>query len=75
MIGGLSFALEESNIGFGTLELYYPISVVLIAIGVYIVSRTVPLLDSHRLLAKNEEYISRLGFKLKKKVRKKVDGL
>ncbi len=75
MIGGLSFALEESDIGFGTLEPYYPISVVLIAIGVYIVSRTVPLLDSHRLLAKNEEYISRLGFKLKKKVRKKGDGL
>jgi transcriptional regulator with XRE-family HTH domain len=75
VVGGLSFALEENDIALGTLEPYYPISVVLIAIGVYIVIRTVPLLDSHRLLAKNEEYISRLGFKLKKKVRKKVDGL
>jgi transcriptional regulator with XRE-family HTH domain len=75
VIGGLSFALEENDIALGTLEPYYPISVVLIAIGVYILARTVPLLDSYRLLAKNEEYISRLGFKLKKKVRKKVDGL
>ena len=71
----MPFLLEEKDITLGTLEAYYPVFVGLIAVGVYIVIRTVPLLDSHRLLAKNEEYISRLGFKLKKKVRKRVDGL
>jgi transcriptional regulator with XRE-family HTH domain len=74
-VGGLSFILEENDITLGALVPYYPVSVVLIAVGVYIVIRTLPLLDSYRLLAKNEEYISRIGFKLQKKVRKKVDGL
>lgn len=72
-MGGLSFLLGENN--FGTLANYYPVSVVLIAIGVYSVIRTLPLLDSYRLLAKNEEYTNRIGFKLKKKIRNKVDNL
>ncbi|AXI07702.1 DNA-binding protein [Oceanobacillus zhaokaii] len=67
--------LEENDITLGALAPYYPQSVVLIAVGVYILIRTVPLLDSYRLLAKNEEYINRIGFKLQKKVRKKVDSL
>lgn len=74
-VGGLPFVLEENDITFGALTPYYPISVVLIAIGAYIVIRILPIIDSYKLLAKNETNISRIGFKLRKKVRKKVDGL
>lgn len=74
-IGGLPFLLEEKDIALGSLEAYYPVFVGLIAIGAYILIRTLPLLESYRLLAKNEEYINRLSFKLQKKVRKKVDNL
>lgn len=74
-IGGLTFALEKKDIALGTLEPYYPVAVVLIAVGIYMLIRTIPLLDSHRLLAKNEEYTNHLGFKIKKKVRKKIDDI
>ncbi len=75
VIGGLAFLLEKKDIALGALEPYYPVFIVLIAIGVYILIRTLPLLESYRLLVKNEENTSRLGFKLQKKVRKKVDEL
>lgn len=72
--GGISFLLEDRGITLGVLVPYYSISVVLIAIGIYILIRTLPILDAYKLFVENSEYTNRLIFKLKKKVRNKVDG-
>ncbi|BCB38668.1 hypothetical protein BCJMU51_3589 [Bacillus cereus] len=53
---------------------YYPYCVVLIAIGVYLFVRVLGVLEVYRILVENKEYSNRLIFKLKKKVREKVDN-
>lgn len=75
LVGGLSFLLEKKNVTLGVLVPYYPVSVVLIVVGVYILIRTSSLLEAYKVLVKNEEHMNRLGFKLLKKVNKKVDDL
>ncbi|MCY8163796.1 transcriptional regulator, partial [Bacillus inaquosorum] len=70
--GGIPFFLERKHIVSG-FNAYYPVCVVLIAIGVYILIRTLPIIEAYQIMAKNEEYINRFGFKLSKKVRKRVD--
>lgn len=75
LVGGLSFLLEKKNVALGVLVPYYPVSVVLIVVGVYILIRTSSLLEAYKVLVKNEEHMNRLGFKLLKKVNKKVDDL
>ncbi|MEC0547588.1 helix-turn-helix transcriptional regulator [Bacillus inaquosorum] len=70
--GGIPFFLERKHIVSG-FNAYYPVCVVLIAIGVCILIRTLPIIEAYQIMAKNEEYINRFGFKLSKKVRKRVD--
>lgn len=71
-VGFLAFALEK-KLDMGILVPYYPIFVVLIAIGLYMSVRTLTILSAYQLLVKNEEHTSRFGFKLKQKVKKKFD--
>ncbi|MDP7981093.1 helix-turn-helix domain-containing protein [Bacillus sp. WLY-B-L8] len=71
--GGIPFLLERKNITSGFLVPYYPFCVALMAVGLYIFIRTVAILEAYKLLVENEEHSNRLVFKLRKKVRKKVN--
>ena len=73
--GLLALGIERKYITSEFLVPYYPVCIGLIAIGLYMTTRTSTLLDAYKLLAKNEEHINRLGFKLRKKVMKKVNDL
>lgn len=73
--GAIPFLFERKDITSGEMVPYFPVCVVLIAFGFYIFIRTLSILEAYKLLAKNEEYINRTGFKLLKKMRKKVDNL
>ncbi|PET60584.1 helix-turn-helix domain-containing protein [Bacillus cereus] len=73
--GAIPFLFEKKRITSGELAQYYPYCVVLIAIGVYLFVRVLGVLETYRILVENKEYSNRFIFKLKKKVRKKVDSL
>jgi len=73
--GLMPFLFEKKNIISGVLIPYYPFCTVLIAIGSYILLRTLPILHSYNLLVKNEEYVNRLSFKLLKKGRKRLEDI
>ncbi|AKR10519.1 MULTISPECIES: helix-turn-helix domain-containing protein [Bacillus] len=73
--GAIPFLFEKKRITSGELVQYYPYCVVLIAIGVYLFVRVLGVLETYRILVENKEYSNRFIFKLKKKVRKKVDSL
>ncbi|KAB2460615.1 helix-turn-helix transcriptional regulator [Bacillus sp. CH126_4D] len=72
--GAIPFLLEKKHITSGELVQYHPYCVVLIAIGVYLFVRVLGVLEAYRILVENKEYSNRLIFKLKKKVREKVDN-
>ncbi|MFJ7932510.1 helix-turn-helix domain-containing protein [Peribacillus sp. NPDC096448] len=73
--GGIPFLLERKDIVSQVLVPYYPFFIGLIAVGVYILIRTLPILDSYKLLVRNEEHVNRLSFKLLKKGRKKLEDI
>lgn len=73
LVGGLAFFLEEKNIASGILVPYYPVCAVLIAIGLYIFIRTIAIIEAYKLLVENGAHVNRLGFKIGKKIRKKMD--
>ncbi|RDW18937.1 hypothetical protein [Oceanobacillus chungangensis] len=52
---------------------YYPICIGLIAVGIYIFTHLSNIVDAYKLLAKNEVYTNRFGFKFRQKVRKKFN--
>lgn len=73
-LGFLPIGLERKKIiSADFLTPYYPICISLIAVGIYILTHMSNILDSYKLLARNEVYINRFGFKFRKKVRKKFD--
>lgn len=72
--GAIPFLFEEKHITSGELVQYYPYCVVLIAIGVYLFVRVIGVWEMYRILVENKEYSNRIIFKLKKKVREKVDN-
>ncbi|MBO1004234.1 helix-turn-helix domain-containing protein [Pseudogracilibacillus auburnensis] len=73
-LGFFPIGLEKKNIiSADFITPYFPISIGLMAIGIYILTHTSTILDGYKLLAKNELYTNRLRFKLRKKVRQKVD--
>jgi transcriptional regulator with XRE-family HTH domain len=73
--GFLPIVFERRGIISELLTQYYPICIALIAVGIFILTRTTTILDGYRLLAKNKEYTNRLSFILRKKMRKKVDEI
>ncbi|TAH79418.1 XRE family transcriptional regulator [Bacillus subtilis] len=72
--GVIPFLLERKHIASGLIA-YYPVCVVLITVGVYILIRTLPIIEAYQIMVNNEEYINRFGFKLSKKVRKRMDNI
>ncbi|TYA12154.1 helix-turn-helix transcriptional regulator [Paenibacillus faecis] len=75
LTGGLAFLLEKKEITSGILVPYYPGFAAMIAVGMYIFVRTLAVLEAYKLLVKNEEHVNRLGAKLLKKARKKIEDL
>lgn len=74
--GCLPVALVRKEIvAFEHLMSYYPLFFVLIAVGLFIMTRYFTLLEAYRLLANNEVYTRRFGFKLRRKMLKKFDDL
>ncbi|RXZ82474.1 XRE family transcriptional regulator [Paenibacillaceae bacterium] len=73
-IGGMAFLLEKKGIAEGALVPYYPVCVVLLAMGAYIIIRTFALLASYDLLINNEKHINRRNAGFWRKVRKKLAG-
>lgn len=74
VLGLLPIGLERKKfIPAGFLMPYYPICIGLIAIGIYILTRMSNVLDAYKLLARNDIYTNRFGFKLRKKARRKFD--
>lgn len=71
--GLLAFGIERKYITSDFLVPYYPVCIGIIAMGLYIIIRTSTLLDAYKLLAKNKEYTNSFGFKLRRKIRKKVE--
>jgi len=74
--GGIPFLLVKKEfVALDVLMPYYPIFISFITIGIYIIIRTLSIIDTYRILAKNEEHINRLSNSFLKKVRKKLDML
>lgn len=73
-VGGMGFLLEKKGISEGVLVPYYPIFVILIAIGAYVIIRTSTLWSSYSLLINNEKYINQRNEAFWRKIRKKLIG-
>ncbi|MGM8366403.1 helix-turn-helix domain-containing protein [Virgibacillus sp. W0181] len=73
-IGFLAFALEK-KLDMGILVPYYPIFVVLLAIGLYMTIRILTILSAYQLLVKNKDHTNRFGFKLRQKAKKKFNDI
>lgn len=72
--GGIPFLLVKKEfVATDILIPSYPFFIALIAVGFYILIRTLPILDSYRIMVKNEEHINRLSNTLQIKLRKKLD--
>lgn len=69
VVGMVAFLLEKKDITSGILVSYYPIFVIMIAIGFYILFRTLPILEAYKLFVKNDEYVNKYSFKIKKKLK------
>jgi Predicted transcriptional regulators len=71
-VGGMAFLLERKGISEGALIPYYPVCVVLIAIGAYVILRASTLWSSYQLLIDNEKHMNRRNGGFWRKVRKKL---
>ncbi|MDF2923606.1 MAG: Transcriptional regulator, family [Paenibacillaceae bacterium] len=74
-VGGMAFVLEENEITEGVLIPYFPMCIVFIALGAYILIRTITLWYSYSLLVNNEQYIKYISQKNQgfwRKIRKKL---
>ena len=73
-IGGIGFLLEKKGISDGVLLPYYPIFVILIAIGTYVIIRTSTLWSSYSLLIYNEKHMNRRNDSFWRKIMKRLSG-
>lgn len=74
VVGALPLLLNKKElITSEVVTPYYPLCVFFIAVGSYILIHTLSILEAYEVLAKNEEYTNKLGFKLLKRTRKKLN--
>lgn len=72
--GGIAFLLVKKEfVPSDVLMPYYPIFIAFIAIGVFILIRTLSVIDAYRILVKNEEHMKRLSNSMMKKVKKRLE--
>lgn len=72
-IGFLPIIFEQKELTNGFYVPYYAICIIFIGIGIYILTRVGTILDAYKLLANNEEHTNQLFFKVKRKIRKKIE--
>lgn len=72
--GFLLFGLGDKYKIAEALEPYHPASIILIAVGLYMFTRTATVLEGYELLTNNEKHVRKLSFKIRRKFRKKVNG-
>lgn len=74
-VGGIliPFLAQSDVLTEETIALYYLFCLGLVALGFLLILCTSIIIESHRLLARNEEYTNRFTFRLRKKVRKKIN--
>ena len=72
-IGFLPLIFDQKELTAGFFTPYYSICIIFLAVGMYILVRIGTISEAYKLLAKNEEHTGRLFFKMKRKVRKKMD--
>ncbi len=71
--GGIAFLLVKKEfVPSDVLMPYYPIFIAFIAIGIFILIRTLSVIDAYRILVKNEEHMNRLSNNMMKKVKKRL---
>lgn len=75
MAGFLPMVFEKKGVSSGFFIQYYPICITLIAIGIYILTRTSTVLEGYKLLAQNEEYTNRFHFKIMRRLRRIMDKI
>ncbi|MET3726582.1 transcriptional regulator with XRE-family HTH domain [Fictibacillus halophilus] len=75
IVGGAIFFLivKKEWVEVDVLIPYTPIVIALIGIGVYILVRTLSIIDAYRILVKNEEHVNTLNNSLMKKVKRKIN--
>lgn len=73
--GIIPIFFERKGFTSGFFIPFYPISIALIAVGVFILNRITTVLDGYKLIAKNEEHTNRIRFKFRKMIRKKLDRM
>jgi transcriptional regulator with XRE-family HTH domain len=71
-VGGMGFLLEKKGISEGVLVPYYPICVILIAMGAYVIIRTSTLWSSYSLLIYNEKHVNQRNDGFWRKIKKKL---
>ncbi len=71
-VGGMAFLLEKKGISEGALVPYYPVCIVLSALGAYVIIRTSMLWTSYSLLINNEKHTSQRDNGFWRKIRKKI---
>lgn len=71
-LGASAFLLEKKGISEGLLIPYYPIFIVLIAIGAFIMIQIATLWSSYSILVNNEQYITRRNNGFWRQLKKKL---
>lgn len=71
VMGGLAFLLERKGISGGALVPYYPVCVVLIAMGAYPSIRAISIWSAYSLLIHNERYVQQRNSGFWRKLKKK----
>ncbi len=72
-LGASAFLLEKKGVSEGLLIPYYPIFIVLIAIGAFIMIQITTLWSSYGLLVNNEQYITRRNNGFWRQLKKKLN--
>lgn len=72
-LGASAFLLEKRGISEGLLIPYYPIFIVLIAIGAFIMIEITTLWSSYSILVNNEQYITRRNNGFWRQLKKKLN--
>jgi len=71
--GMIAFGIERKYMTTPHLEAYYPLLIGFIAIGIGILTYTSSVMDAYKLLVHNEDYVNKLSFKIRNKLRRKID--
>ena len=73
VVGMIAFGIERKYMTTSHLEAYYPLLIGFIAIGICILTYTSSIIDAYKLFVHNEDHVNKLSFKIRNKLRRKID--